>query len=132
MRNELVNVKHNIELPFHNNLYYEMISNRDNLRVIKKSTTGYYAYIHPPFLTPNKINKIYIKQVKTSRFLYYGICTPTVIGTKAPYKHPECLSYFAFDGTIYENNRQIIGTPAIYDGSTITIIADLILFRVTI
>jgi len=79
---------------------------------------------------PGNIKTINIKQVKTSRFIYYGLSTENVIGIRSPYRNSQCLSYFAYDGTVYANNKQFLGAPAIYDGSTITMVADLVNYKI--
>ena len=61
----------------------------------------------------------------------YGISTDAVKGMKDPYDHMECRSYYASLGHVVqdEDNRKV--GPVLEDGNTITIIADLIKWKIT-
>jgi len=86
--------------------------------------------LHPAIISPGKVRSVNIRQVKTSRFLYYGLSTEATIGMRAPFKNTQCITYFGYDGTIYANNRQKTGSPSIFDGSIITVVADLVNYKI--
>ena len=61
----------------------------------------------------------------------YGISTDKTVGMVNPYYHLECKAYYAYDGNVYENGGNRAGECAISDGSSVTITADLINWRIT-
>ena len=59
----------------------------------------------------------------------YGISTDEIIGHEFNYKHNLCKSYRAWSGKICQNGSARKGGPIIYDGSDVTIIADMIKWK---
>ena len=61
----------------------------------------------------------------------YGISTDKTVGMIRPYIYLECKAYYACNGRVFENGGQRAGGSAISDGSSVTITADLINWRIT-
>ena len=61
----------------------------------------------------------------------YGISTDKTVGMLNPFHHLECKAYYAYNGLVYENGTQRASGSAISDGSSVTITADLINWRIT-
>ena len=60
----------------------------------------------------------------------YGISTDKAIGINTPYSHAEGKSYYGANGRIYQNGGARVGGPVVHDGSTVTIVADLLNWRI--
>ena len=61
----------------------------------------------------------------------YGISTDKTVGMVNPYHHLEFKAYYAYNGHVWENGGGRAGGSAISDGSSVTITADLIDWRIT-
>ena len=114
-----------------NNTHFTSEMVEGKLRIKKKTYNSSYGFVRPFAIDAGRTTRLTIKQIKISdQNIMYGISTDKTKGMHNPYNHAECKFYYARNGRVYYNGTyRTVGT-AIHDGSIVTMVADLLKWRI--